>query len=357
MKTGRTLSELAAELERQAGAKKDYIADTRKLQMVPLDTGKVKLNGVNGGMELKPIAHGQLSAALGIPKVYYDRMLEQAPDLLSANVNAWFERQPAKKLVRAMDNQVRAILSDSYRPLDNLDLAMAVLPKLVALEAKVVSSEVTDSRLYLKAISEKIQGEIKVGDVIQAGLVVSNSEVGAGALKVEEMDYRLVCTNGMIRDVAVRKAHLSRAARGADAIEDAREFFRSETRIADDRAFFMKVEDTVASMFSQSKLAKRLELYREASTVVLSAAPEDVVEVTAKRFALNDTERSAILRHLIKGDDASVWGLANAITRTAQDSESYDRATELEALGGAVVELPRSIWKNIGLLEAKTVAV
>jgi hypothetical protein len=130
----------------------------------------------------------------------------------------------------------------SYRPLDNYDLAEAVLPKLFDVQADVVSCEVTESRFYLKAVTRRILGEVKPGDVVQAGLVVSNSEVGQGSLRVEAIDYRSVCTNGMIREAAVRKAHLGRSGvRGLDAIEDAREYFRDETRAADDRAFFLKV--------------------------------------------------------------------------------------------------------------------
>src|ERR1043166_4992015 len=80
----------------------------------------------------------------------------------------------------------------------------------------------------------------------RAGVVVSNSEVGQGSLRVEALDFRLVCLNGMIREAAVRKAHLGRGSRGQDAIEDAREYFRLETQQADDRAFFLKVQDASA---------------------------------------------------------------------------------------------------------------
>jgi hypothetical protein len=31
---------------------------------------------------------------------------------------------------------------------------------------------------------------------------------------------------------------------------------------------------------------------------------------------------------------------ANAVTRTGEDASDYDRATELEATGGRVIELP-----------------
>jgi hypothetical protein len=353
MKTGRTLSQLAAELERQAAAKKDFIADTRRLHMIPDDSDiaerRVVLEGVNGGMRLRAIAHGQLAASLGIPKPYYDRMLEQTPDLLSANVNRWLERQPAKKLIRTLDNEVRAILSDSYRPLDNLELAEAVLPKLMDLGSNVVSGEVTENRFYLKAVTDRIQGEPKKGDLIQAGVVISNSEVGQGSLQVQALDYRLVCLNGMIRESAIRKAHLGRGARGQDAIEDAREFFRTETRIADDRAFFLKVQDATAAMFDAARFAKRIEQYQEAGMRPIVKPIEEVIEVTAKRFSLTDGERSSVLQHFIRGNDATNWGLANAITRAAQDVESYDRSTELEALGGQVIELSPTDWKAIAV--------
>lgn len=348
MKTGRTLSALAAELERQAASKKDYIADSRKLRMEVTQEGVI-MQGVNGGMPLETIAHAQLAGALSIPKPYYDRMLSDAPDLLSTNVNRWLERQPAKKLVRCLDNRIRAILSDSYRPLDNLDLAEAVLPQLINLSAEVLSCEVTENRFYLKAATDKIQGMVKVGDTIRAGVVVSNSEVGQGSLRVEALDYRLVCSNGMIREQAIRKAHLGRGSRGQDAIEDAREWFRTETRIADDRAFFLKVQDATASMFDALRFEKRIQQYKDASERKIEADPIKVVEVTAKRYGFNDSERSSILTHLIKGGDMNAWGLANAVTRAAQDVESYDRATELESIGGDVIELSPSEWKVIAV--------
>jgi hypothetical protein len=344
MKNGKNLSELATELERQAASKKDYLADTRRLHLEVRDDSLV-LEGVNGGMQLRDSAHQQLSATLAIPKPYYDRLLKNAPDLLVRNVNHWFEREPSNRLVRTMDGKVRAVLSSSYRPLDNIDLATAVLPKLGQLEAQVLSSEITESRFYLKAVTQRIQGQVKVGDVIQAGVAISNSEIGQGSLRVEALDYRLACLNGAIRESAIRKAHLGRGHQ--DAIEDAREYFRDATREADDKAFFLKVQDATAAMFDPSRFMLRIEQYKEASERKIEADPVKVVEVTAKRFGLNETEKSGVLQHLIRGGDLSAWGVMNAITRQAQDVDSYDRSTELEAVGPKVIELSPSEWKTL----------
>lgn len=347
MKAGKSIVELAAELERQQAAKKDYIADTRRLKLEIDSSDKMVLQGVNGGMPVRSTAHAQFANSLNIPKPYYDRMLTQAPDLLAINVNAWLERQPAKKLIRTLDNEVRAVLSDSYRPLDNHELAEAVLPQLFELQTNIVSSEITESRFYLKAVTEKVQGEVAKGDMIQAGLMISNSEIGHGSLRVQALDYRLVCLNGMIRETAVRQAHLGRGARGGDAIEDAREYFKAETRLADDRAFFLKVRDAVGGMFDPVKFNNRIAQYREATEKQITGEVEQVIEVTAKRFGFGETERSSILKHFIRGDMMNAWGLANAVTRAAQDVESYDRSQEMEKLGGDIIELPNSAWREI----------
>lgn len=37
----------------------------------------------------------------------------------------------------------------------------------------------------------------------------------------------------------------------------------------------------------------------------------------------------------------------NAVTRTGEDIESYDRATEVERLGSSVLYLPQSTWREV----------
>jgi hypothetical protein len=87
--------------------------------------------------------------------------------------------------------------------------------------------------------------------------------------------------------------------------------------------------------------------WREATQDPITRDPVQVVEVTAKRCGLTEPERGSVLRHLVDGGDLSRYGLANAITRASQDVEDYDRATDLERLGGQVIELPRQAWQEL----------
>lgn len=350
MKTGRTLTDLAAELERQAETKKDYLADSRALSLDRAGDGEVRMVMKNGHAQdfgIGAIAHQQIAAKTEIPRNYYDRMLREAPQLLTRNVNHWFQEQPTKHLVRTLDGRARAFLSSKYRPLDNYDLAEIVLPKLHEMGCRIESCELTESRLYIKAVTERIQAEVKKGDVVQAGLVIGNSEVGLGRIFVDPLLLRLVCLNGAImNDYGMKRHHVGKSGDFA-GIEGAAEFFRDETRLADDRAFWMKVRDTVGAALSQVTFNKIVNRWQESTEQKITGSIEKVVEVAAVKFGLFESERSGVLRHLIEGGDLSAYGLMNAITRTSQDVESYDRATELETIGPKVLELPRQNWKEI----------
>lgn len=347
MKSGKTLSELALELERQAESKKDYIASTEILEMT--DNGEIALEAdTRQEFAVTEHAHTQIAARLDIPAKYYQRMRSQAPELLATNVNEWFQQKPERRMVRTLDGQMRAFLSDRYRRLDNYDLAEAVLPVLKEMGEglKIVSTELTPSRMYIKVINESLELEVKKGDAVQAGIVISNSEVGQGSLKVEPLIFRLVCTNGMIaQDHSQKRYHVGRNAEEGEAYE----LFRDETLKADDRAFFLKVQDTVRAAVNITKFATIVERMREATEQRIEGNPVKAVELVSQRFNFNTGESSGVLQHLIQGGDLSAYGMLNAITRTSQDLDDYERATDLERDGSRVLSLPASSWKEIAM--------
>lgn len=368
MKQGRTLSELAAELERQQETKQDVIADTRKLRMItgpwghqrsedlePEEVDDRERGRIHRAVDLlieeigrHPItkhAHRQIGERVKIPAKYYDRMLTHAPDLLAANVNRWFEQEPETRMVRLLDidgdgqAEARAFLSNRYRRLDNYDLMQVVLPILQNFDGLSISScEVTDQRLYLKAVTPRIQDEIKRGDVVQAGISISNSEIGLGSLRVEPLVFRLACMNGMIaQDYGMAKHHVGRATGGEG--EAAEAFYAEDTLRAEDEAFWRKVRDIVRGTLERDLFGKIVQDMREAAEDRLTVSPVQAVEVLQKRHQLTDGEQTGILNRLIESGDLSMYGVANAVTAASQDSDDYDRATELEELGHQVLTM------------------
>lgn len=171
--------------------------------------------------------------------VAYDLMQAQKPELLAQNVNTWFADKPSSYMVRSMDygaGQVaRALLSERYRRIVNMEIATAVLPLLAGNDQYgVMSCEVTENRLYLKVVNHRLEMEVSKGDIVQVGVMISNSEVGLGAVSIQPLAYRLVCTNGMVvNDMGERRHHVDRQAK---AVEDSFALYSDETMEAEDNA-------------------------------------------------------------------------------------------------------------------------
>ncbi|MBR3018507.1 MAG: DUF932 domain-containing protein [Clostridia bacterium] len=357
MKEGRTLIELAQELERQRAAKKDYISDTRNLRMDATGDGLqlslrddrshvVHMLGVNDN------AHRQIGTALGIPSKYYDKMQRELPDLLAANVNAWFDANPQARMIRTLDGNARAFLSDRYRRIDNFEIAQAVLPILADMpDAHIESCEVTENRMYLKCVNPRLTADVVPGDTVQAGIMITNSEIGLGSVTVQPLLYRLVCTNGMVvNDAAARKYHIGRA----NTIGENFQIFSDETIIADDKAFMLKIRDTVRAAVDEARFGVVVDMMRQAKGVKLETPDvPKFVELTATEFGMTQAEGRGVLDHLIRDEDLSLYGLANAVTRYSQDVESYDRATDLESTGYSILGMSRGLLDRLSKASAE----
>jgi len=348
MKTGRNLAELADEIMVQARSKKDYAMDTRNLTMLPDANLRFALGGDERVVRPTKICVDQIGARVGIPSKYMERMRTEAPALLAANVNHWFQKTPDVRMLRTIQNGdrvARAFLSNRYRPLDNYDLVNNVLPQMQAAGMEIRSAELTETRLYIQAVTPKLTAAVKVGDEVQAGVVLRNSEVGFGSIAVEPLIWVLACKNGAIMSTALKRHHVGRAGEGDWESGDAFEVFSDETRKLDDRAFWAKVNDVVASSVNEVTFRKNVKLLSDASKVD-TGRPQEAVEIVGARFDLSEDEQKNVLTHLAKGGDLSLWGLSNAVTRTAEDCPSYDRAIDLERFGGQVVELPADMFKT-----------
>ena len=349
MKTGRSLQSLAVELDRQQHAKKDLVLASSLLQHRTDEQGYTHLliNEAQGDThyEVTPLARRQLADKLRIPFPYFERMRERQPGLLDRNINTWLQTDE-RRMIRTLDGKARAVLSERYRRLDNYDLAEHVLPLLQQLpSARFMSVELTDTRLYLKCVTPHLRCEVAPGDIVQAGVVISNSEVGHGCLAVQPLLYRLVCRNGLIAsDHTLRNTHLGRIAVQDDA---SLTVFQDDTLRADDQAFFLKVRDVVQSAVSEVTFRHLAQKLQQTRGIPLVGNPVKTIDVLGERYHLNEAECTGVLNHLIQGGELSGYGLVNAVTHYSQVIEDYDRATEFEALGGKLIELPSSDWQRL----------
>jgi hypothetical protein len=356
MKVGRTTDELVREIMRQAETKRDYIADTRHLELVPEGDGVKMLIDNKVRLGVKPLAHRQIGEHTKIPAVYADYMLERDPDLYCTNVNRWFNKYPAKQMVRTLDGADRAFLSDRFRALDNLDLAEAVLPPLQDRGVNLMSGEVTDTKLYLKFVDKRIERDLKPGQLLGRGhdrfetccpaLTISNSEVGKGSLSVQTSVWFGGCTNLVVlNEKSVRKYHVGSR---HDIGEEVFALLSDTTRKLNDAALWATLRDVVGAAFDVAAFDATVAKLQDAKNdVIEDADPVKVIEVVSKKFGFGETERGSVLKHYCQTGDFSRFGIQAAITRTAEDLPDYDRASDFEQIGGKVIELARGEWKSI----------
>ena len=72
----------------------------------------------------------------------------------------------------------------------------------------------------------------------------------------------------------------------------------------------------------------------------------------AVNFHITDDESSGVLQRLIEGNDLTLYGLSNAVTRHSQDVQDYDRATALEGIGYNILSMPARQWSRINQMAA-----
>lgn len=354
MKTGRSLLEIVQQLEANRPLARDFVASTSKLAM-GADARTLSV-GEQGGFKLQPHAERQLAEKLQIPVPFYERLRDKHPDILQDTVNKLFAREPGQHLVRTFPGVARAVLSNGYRCLDNYELADAVLPTLKDCGATIASAEITDTRFYLKALLPHLDRELPMPEGLQMGvghnffvrkvigaLTISNSEVGMGGLSFLPGIFENQCTNlATYRSDGLVKVHLGKRTRVEDAVQ---EYISDSTRRLDDAAFWSLARDHVKAICDGKVFAKITERMIAARGAQITGNPAEVVEVFAERHAFTEVEKGGLLRHLTQAGEMTQYGLQWAVTRLSQDAETYDRASELERLGGEVIELAPSDWK------------
>jgi hypothetical protein len=353
MKMGLSLNELYAEVERRAGGTQDLVVPVKKLQAVVVKArGKPELGLAVGSWRKKAFriaqqVHVQLARYAEIPPREYWAMEVSAPELLAREVNRSLKSKANDtRLLRTMDGAVRGFLGESDRVLGNEDVAQAVLPVLKKRDLMVMSCSIAGGRLCIKAVDRSIARDVPTGrklgdgsnidfDTISPGVVISNDEVDEDSFSIEASIFTHACTNLAIAGWALRKYRLDAPLRG-------------ETRKLAVAAIRDRMHALVITALDAANLgaeAQRLKLAAE-NRIALDDAVQ-AVERAGEGITLTATEKRSVLQHFIEGRDFTRYGLQAAVTRASADVEDYDRATELERLGGRVIALPSVEWKSI----------
>ena len=288
-------------------------------QNVQMCDGRLSFGGTEQPLSPSTWATGQLCARLGIPSPYFRKC---PTDLQDEQANYWLEHGPQKRgetwLLRAKDENLRAVLSDRYSPLDNATL-LDELRMLLPDSYRVDWFGLQDESLHLRVVDPTRTRELLPDDALTVGIHLVNSEVGLRSVTIDAMVFRLVCTNGLIRLVKgkslLRQRHLH----------------------VSHHRFIGALGEAIDNALKESE-----GFLNQLAATTQTPVPDisDVMEKIAERWNLSDeTQESAklALRQENASQQESLYGLVNAYTSAAQklpDSGRYD----LEVLAGNLAQ-------------------
>jgi len=299
-----------------------------------------------------------IAEKLKINLPYLRRCREQAVDLWDVNVNGWLARLPtdSKFLIRCFRGEggtgvARALLSDSYRRVDHLDVLTAVLDGVERAGAPITvqDCDLTEKRMYVKVYSPAVKvlaPKLLEGyrspftgargadnPTIWAGFIITNSETGGGAASIIPRLWFEVCKNGAtITSDAHRAVHLG------GKLDEGVVDWSGETQQKNLDLITSKTTDAVHRFLNPAYVQKIVTEMEDRARVPVNR-PADTIEYVSQQLRFSAEQQDEILNHFIKGGDLTAGGVMHAVTSVAQVVEDADTAHEMESRALQVLQL------------------
>ena len=379
------LDQLVNELQRQKESRIDTVLDSRQVYIstknrVELGLTLCAVEGTQSseflhttqGTPFRTKALKQLGARMtpNVPSKFLVELAAQQPEVGCDLLNQLMCEEPKRMFFRQLDGYVRAVLSDSYRCLDNYDLVFTALEVAQQVDANVLQCTMSDDKMRIKLIAPsmwktlnagggRVSGMFKAGDlgnpewrerngigdlgledtindtggnIVFPTCTISNSETGSGSTQVEFGTCDGACFNMLTFDKKVRSVHLgSKLDLG---------IYSEETIAADSKAIMCKMTDAIKACFDPAVFEKHI-LLREGAQSDIIEAPTMAVDNVVKAFDINDDDRDRLLSYFVKDYAMTRDGLSQAVSRMAQDEfENVDKSADFEAYAGKLIEQP-----------------
>ena len=394
-----SLDDLRTILQDQHARKIDMVAPATQFSA---QEGLIRVDGLEPIIEADGVTDGNglyrptevfdegLAGKLNIPLAYVRRMRAERPDLYDANVNGWLHGRKAKvrfpsnysgplsaapvevvreatpadprsfmlRTFRGEDGQpgvARALLSNSYAIMDNLDALVAALDgvRQAGVNVQFQGADLTDRRMYVRIIAPEVQALAptlleryrspfsgatgKDNPTVFAGFVISNSETGGGAFTITPRLVVQVCSNGMtITKDALRAVHLG------GRLEDSVIRWSDDTQRKDLALVTARARDAVKTFLDVDYMRKVItDLEIKAGKPFTNA--DEALKVIGKKLAFDQETQDAVFSMFVQGADMTAGGVLHAVTAAAQQVEDADKASDIEAAAFRAFELAYSM--------------
>ena len=296
------------------------------------------MNMPDGSFSLHDNAIGQLADRMGIPQRYLRGLAGGEPwaMTLAAQIlnehSGWTQR--SRVLVRAVGQQVRGVLSDSYRRLNSVEILTAFVQEAAGQGAVISDAYMNDTKIWAETILPQplVIPTAKNGNVIIfAGARFSTSDYGDGAVDMRAFLLNGACLNGMVRESVMKQVHLG--SRLPDNLQ-----LSNKTYELDTQTTVSAVRDLTKGLFSRETLERKAYEIQGASEIEVD--PEKEIQKLTKNGQLLKQEGKEVEKILMKNDPedgvegaATLWKLTQAITAHAREL-TPERSRELHEISG-----------------------
>lgn len=307
----------------------------------------LSMNMPDGKFTLHDNAIRQLADRMNIPQRYLRTLAggeEWARQLAATVLNehsGWTQR--SRVLVRTVGQQVRGVLSDSYRRLNSVEILTAFVQEAAGQGAVVADAYMNDTKVWAETILPQplVIPTAKNGDVIIfAGARFSTSDYGDGAVDMRAFLLNGACLNGMVRESVMKQVHLGSKLPDNLAISQRTYELDTQTTVS-------AVCDLTKGLFSRETIERKAFEIQGASEIDVDL--ENEITNLTKSGALLKQEGKEVEKLLMKNDPedgvqggATLWKLTQAITAHARNL-SPERSRELHEISGTLmnrVKLP-----------------
>lgn len=363
-----TLAEMLQAVDHYRDSARTAVAPLASLQAVP-DGDELLIQGKAGTpARLTHWSMGQLARTVGAPAEY----LRGLPaDLAAANVNHGLASRPASDSANLLIHRngslvLRSLTSDSYTRIWDADVVKRCLElecfgwRVPPARPAIANDPSARPATEADCLADRTHGlSVKPGDLIapaglyasdhdcfifmvsesrlrdgtegglSRGFFLSNSEVGAAALKLTTFLYRHVCGNHIVW--------------GAEGVKDLRIVHRgkADSRWSRQLAAEIRIYADASAANDEARIvaAQRLTLGADKDAVLAALfarlrgdLPAKTLGLAYDRAALDSSSDRTI-------DPRTVWGMVQGITAMSQDTPHTDERVRLDRAAGKVLQM------------------
>ena len=204
MKTMTTLAEVSNRVDALNQNCYDKLIDVPDISFDSLDRMRIG----DDEHTLRTVAQRSIAWRLGIPFNYLQKC---PPEMQAEQMNHWIKEEKREQLfIRFDDQDVRAIFTPRYKPVDNFEVLARLDEMGYTPDTQVQCHH--DAEFMLLSIPDGKRSFKINGDKMTPGISISNSEVGLASLSISAFILRMVCTNGMVAktEISASYRHVSK---------------------------------------------------------------------------------------------------------------------------------------------------